>query len=68
MELHSFTSFTFSNRPHFFYCCLGGGHSHSHDHEGHDHAHEHEHAHAHSLEDLSVGLSILCEYILNMYV
>ncbi|PUZ51834.1 hypothetical protein GQ55_6G222300 [Panicum hallii var. hallii] len=44
--------------PHAF----GGGHSHSHDHEGHDHAHEH--AHAHSLEDLSVGLSILFGIVL----
>ncbi|XP_066350924.1 IAA-alanine resistance protein 1-like isoform X2 [Miscanthus floridulus] len=45
--------------PHAF----GGGHSHSHhDHEGHDLAHEH--AHAHSLEDLSVGLSILFGIVL----
>ncbi|KAJ1268799.1 hypothetical protein BS78_07G161500 [Paspalum vaginatum] len=46
--------------PHAF----GGGHSHSHSHghEGHDHAHEH--AHAHSLEDLSVGLSILFGIVL----
>ncbi|CAL5005802.1 unnamed protein product [Urochloa decumbens] len=44
--------------PHAF----GGGHSHSHDHEGHDHAHEQ--AHAHSLEDLSVGLSILFGIVL----
>ncbi|KAK3121928.1 hypothetical protein QOZ80_8BG0662900 [Eleusine coracana subsp. coracana] len=44
--------------PHAF----GGGHSHSHDHEGHNHAHEH--AHAHSLEDLSVGLSILFGIVL----
>jgi len=47
--------------PYSSFFFSGGGHSHSHDHEGHDHAHEH--AHAHSLEDLSVGLSILCEYI-----
>lgn len=44
--------------PHAF----GGGHSHSHDHEGHDHAHEH--AHAHSLQDLSVGLSVLFGIVL----
>ncbi|TVU05577.1 hypothetical protein EJB05_48744 [Eragrostis curvula] len=44
--------------PHAF----GGGHSHSHDHDGHDHAHEP--AHAHSLEDLSVGLSILFGIVL----
>ncbi|XP_062191890.1 IAA-alanine resistance protein 1-like [Phragmites australis] len=44
--------------PHAF----GGGHSHSHDHE--DHNHSHEHAHAHSLEDLSVGLSILFGIVL----
>ncbi|XP_062195789.1 IAA-alanine resistance protein 1-like isoform X2 [Phragmites australis] len=44
--------------PHAF----GGGHSHSHDHEGHNHVHEH--AHAHSLEDLSVGLSILFGIVL----
>ncbi|KAJ0435786.1 putative zinc/iron permease [Helianthus annuus] len=43
----------------------GGGHSHSHDnhmndsheHSGHDHSHSH--SHSHSIEDLSVGLSIL---------
>ncbi|CAO2163058.1 unnamed protein product [Urochloa humidicola] len=51
--------------PHAF----GGGHSHSHAHEGHGHAHEghdhaHEQAHAHSLEDLSVGLSILFGIVL----
>uniref|UniRef100_A0A804LUM9 IAA-alanine resistance protein 1 n=1 Tax=Zea mays TaxID=4577 RepID=A0A804LUM9_MAIZE len=46
--------------PHAF----GGGHSHSHDHEGHDHAHAHEHAHAHSLQDLSVGLSVLFGIVL----
>ncbi|KAL6859104.1 hypothetical protein ACP4OV_018106 [Aristida adscensionis] len=44
--------------PHAF----GGGHSHSHDHDGHNHAHEH--AHAHTLEDLSVGLSILFGIVL----
>ena len=61
----SFTSFTLGDPFSLCHILLfffsGGGHSHSHDHEGHDHAHEH--AHAHSLEDLSVGLSILCEYI-----
>ncbi|KAG8087431.1 hypothetical protein GUJ93_ZPchr0010g10097 [Zizania palustris] len=44
--------------PHAF----GGGHSHAHDHE--DHSHSHEHAHAHSLEDLSVGLSVLFGIVL----
>lgn len=43
--------------PHAF----GGGHSHSHDdhmeEEAHDHSHSH--SHSHSIEDLSVGLSIL---------
>lgn len=48
----------FHQLPHAF----GGGHSHSHDHEDHDHAHEH--SHAHSLEDLSVGLSILFGIVL----
>jgi hypothetical protein len=52
----------------FFFHYSGGGHSHSHDHEGHGHAHAHEHAHAHSMEDLSVGLSILCECTLQMHV
>lgn len=38
---------------------LGGGHSHSHD----DHLHVHSgHSHAHSLEDLSVGLSVLGKF------
>ncbi|KAL6661288.1 hypothetical protein ACP70R_000672 [Stipagrostis hirtigluma subsp. patula] len=46
--------------PHAF----GGGHSHSHDHDGHNHAHAHAHEHAHSLEDLSVGLSILFGIVL----
>ncbi|KAJ0637871.1 putative zinc/iron permease [Helianthus annuus] len=45
--------------PHAF----GGGHSHSHDdsheHSGHDHSHSHSDSHSHSIEDLSVGLSIL---------
>uniref|UniRef100_A0ACD5ZU37 Uncharacterized protein n=1 Tax=Avena sativa TaxID=4498 RepID=A0ACD5ZU37_AVESA len=48
----------FHQLPHAF----GGGHSHSHGHEDHDHAHEH--SHAHSLEDLSVGLSILFGIVL----
>ncbi|XP_038987398.1 IAA-alanine resistance protein 1 isoform X2 [Phoenix dactylifera] len=39
--------------PHAF----GGQHSHSHEH--HEHHLEHGHSHSHSLEDLSVGLSIL---------
>lgn len=68
-ECTSFTSFALGSLFHAFnlfsYRFSGGGHSHSHDHEGHNHAHEH--AHAHSLEDLSVGLSILCEYIPDMY-
>lgn len=44
--------------PHAF----GGEHSHSHEH--HEHHLEHGHSHAHSLEDLSVGLSILCGIVL----
>lgn len=40
----------------------GGGHSNSHDdhvgHAHHDHI-GHEHSHSHSLEDLSVGISVL---------
>lgn len=48
----------FHQLPHAF----GGGHSHSHDHE--DHSHAHEHSHAHSLEDLSVGMSILFGIVL----
>ena len=40
-------------------CLTGGEHSHSHD-DHVDHAHTgHDHKHAHSLNDLSVGLSIL---------
>jgi hypothetical protein len=50
----------------FFYGYAGGGHSHSHDHE--DHAHAHDESHAHSLEDLSVGMSILCESTLHTYM
>nr|CAD1826197.1 unnamed protein product [Ananas comosus var. bracteatus] len=44
--------------PHAF----GGGHSHSHD--NHDHQHDHGHSHAHSLQDLSIGLSILFGIVL----
>lgn len=43
----------------------GGGHSNSHDdhvgHAHHDHI-GHEHSHSHSLEDLSVGISVLGKY------
>ncbi|CAI9096891.1 OLC1v1033137C2 [Oldenlandia corymbosa var. corymbosa] len=52
----------------------GGAHSHSHDHD-HEHSHVHDHSgdgpfqsHAHSLEDLSVGLSILAGIILFLIV
>lgn len=41
--------------PHAF----SGGHSHDHDHAEHNH---HEVSHSHSLQDLSVGLSVLCEW------
>lgn len=44
--------------PHAF----GGSHSHAHEH--HNHHHEHGHSHAHSLEDLSIGLSILFGIVL----
>ncbi|KAM0961038.1 hypothetical protein ACFX2I_020364 [Malus domestica] len=48
---------------------LGGGHSDSHDHhEGHSHSHSHEHSHSHSLEDLSVGLSVLAGIVLFLLV
>ncbi|XP_008389136.2 IAA-alanine resistance protein 1-like isoform X1 [Malus domestica] len=51
--------------PHAF----GGGHSDSHDHhEGHSHSHLHEHSHSHSLDDLSVGLSILAGIVLFLLV
>ncbi|XP_076929645.1 IAA-alanine resistance protein 1-like [Bidens hawaiensis] len=59
--------------PHAF----GGGHSHNHDdhvhdtHDTHDHAHNshsHSHAHAHSIEDLSVGLSILFGIVIFLLV
>lgn len=41
--------------PHAF----SGGHSHDHDYAEHDH---HGESHSHSLQDLSVGLSVLCEW------
>ncbi|XP_018452802.1 IAA-alanine resistance protein 1 isoform X1 [Raphanus sativus] len=45
--------------PHAF----GGGHSHSHDHHEshghHDHSHSDSPSHSHSIQDLSVGLSVL---------
>ncbi|KAL5220471.1 hypothetical protein ABZP36_025184 [Zizania latifolia] len=47
--------------PHAF----GGGHSHAHDHEDHN---SHNHSHAHSLEDLSVGLSVLFGIVLFFFV
>ncbi|MCD7471473.1 hypothetical protein HAX54_011927 [Datura stramonium] len=52
--------------PHAF----GGGHSHSHDdHVEYDHLHDHSsHSHAHSLEDLSIGLSILAGIVLFLIV
>ncbi|XP_068660058.1 IAA-alanine resistance protein 1 [Aristolochia californica] len=54
--------------PHAF----GGGHSHSHEHHVHDgHAYHtlgHESSHAHSLEDLSVGLSVLSGIVLFLLV
>ncbi|XP_020277384.1 IAA-alanine resistance protein 1 isoform X2 [Asparagus officinalis] len=59
--------------PHAF-----GGHSHSHDHhisttdDHHGHGHEHGHgggqSHSHSLQDLSVGLSILSGIVLFLLV
>ncbi|KAH7656103.1 Zinc/iron permease protein [Dioscorea alata] len=52
--------------PHAF----GGEHSHSHDHHSidlHDHV-EHGHSHSHSLEDLSVGLSVLSGIVLFLLV
>ncbi|XP_076945675.1 IAA-alanine resistance protein 1-like [Bidens hawaiensis] len=54
--------------PHAF----GGGHSHNHDdhvHDTHDHNHNsHSHSHAHSIEDLSVGLSILFGIVIFLLV
>lgn len=49
--------------------CTGGGHSHAHDHHVHsEDSHSHSHSHAHSLEDLSIGLSILSKYFLVSYL
>ena len=46
----------------------GGGHSHSHDHHDHsEHSYSHSHSHSHSLEDLSIGLSVLCKFLLDSY-
>jgi len=54
--------------PHAF----GGGHSHSNDHhENHDH-HDHSHSdspsHSHSIQDLSVGLSVLAGIVVFLLV
>lgn len=53
--------------PHAF----GGGHSNSHDdhvgHAHHDHI-GHEHSHSHSLEDLSVGISVLAGIVIFLVV
>ncbi|CAN0899845.1 IAA-alanine resistance protein 1 [Linum grandiflorum] len=47
----------------------GGQHSHSHEDLSHDHSgHEHVQAHSHSLEDLSVGLSILAGIVVFLLV
>ncbi|KGN50777.1 IAA-alanine resistance protein 1 [Cucumis sativus] len=53
--------------PHAF---GGGKHSHSHaDHHGHSHSEdEHSHSHAHTLEDLSVGISVLAGIVLFLLV
>lgn len=56
--------------PHAF----GGGHSHEHSASGHDHGHGHDHdhdhspSHSHSIEDLSVGLSILFGIVVFLFV
>ncbi|XP_024988124.1 IAA-alanine resistance protein 1 isoform X3 [Cynara cardunculus var. scolymus] len=56
--------------PHAF----GGGHSHSHDNhvdDVHQHiasGHDHSHSHSHSIEDLSVGLSILFGIVVFLFV
>lgn len=58
--------------PHAF----GGEHSHSHDHPSNDihdhhhhgHEHGHGHGHSHSLQDLSVGLSVLSGIVLFLLV
>ncbi|KFK30655.1 hypothetical protein AALP_AA6G010100 [Arabis alpina] len=47
--------------PHAF----GGAHSHSHD---HDHSHSDSPAHAHSLQDLSVGLSVLAGIVVFLFM
>ncbi|CAO2841284.1 unnamed protein product [Amaranthus hypochondriacus] len=51
--------------PHAF----SGGHSHAHDHHVHsEDSHSHSHSHAHSLEDLSIGLSILTGIVVFLIV
>uniref|UniRef100_A0A1J3ENZ2 IAA-alanine resistance protein 1 n=1 Tax=Noccaea caerulescens TaxID=107243 RepID=A0A1J3ENZ2_NOCCA len=56
--------------PHAF----GGGHSHSpdhnesHDHHDHDHSHSDLPSHSHSLQDLSVGLSVLAGIVVFLIV
>ena len=48
----------------------GGAHAHNAEAEGHSHSHSHSHSgeeapvakHAHSIQDLSVGLAVLCEW------
>ncbi|CAN7129500.1 unnamed protein product [Brassica rapa subsp. narinosa] len=51
--------------PHAF----GGGHSHSSDHHGHhDHSHSDSPSHSHSLQDLSVGLSVLAGIVVFLLV
>lgn len=53
--------------PHAF----GGGHSHSHEHhiDDTDHHHDgHGHGHAHSLQDLSIGISVLSGIVLFLFV
>lgn len=48
------------------YGVAGGGHSHSSDqhenHAHHDHSHSDSPSHSHSIQDLSVGLSVLGKY------
>ncbi|CAH2066082.1 unnamed protein product [Thlaspi arvense] len=53
--------------PHAF----GGGHAHSHeshDHHDHDHSHSDSPSHAHSIQDLSVGLSVLAGIVVFLLV
>ncbi|ESQ28471.1 hypothetical protein EUTSA_v10018501mg [Eutrema salsugineum] len=56
--------------PHAF----GGGHSHSHDHHeshghhDHDHSHSDSPSHSHSIQDLSVGLSVLAGIVVFLLV